>query len=72
MITDNGRGAAFLAVPSVSRARRQRNLSSLNFFRCMCAPVPGFMDLASGRVQVQDVQEVDIAGFARSRCGGAA
>jgi len=27
----------------------------------MCAASPGFMDLASGKVQVEDIQEVDIA-----------
>jgi FlaA1/EpsC-like NDP-sugar epimerase len=61
MITDTGAVQLLLAVPSASRARRKEILSSLEPFPLHVRTVPGFMDLASGRVQVQDVQEVDIA-----------
>lgn len=50
-----------LAVPSATRARRREILSYLEDFPLHVRSVPGFMDLASGRVQVDDIQEVDIA-----------
>ncbi|WP_027906855.1 polysaccharide biosynthesis protein [Pseudomonas taiwanensis] len=50
-----------LAIPSASRARRREVLSYLENFPLHVRSVPGFMDLASGRVKVDDIQEVDIA-----------
>nr|WP_167654224.1 nucleoside-diphosphate sugar epimerase/dehydratase [Pseudomonas saxonica] len=50
-----------LAIPSSSRARRREILSLLEGFPLHVRSVPGFMDLASGRVKVDDIQEVDIA-----------
>lgn len=50
-----------LALPSVSRARRREILGYLETFPLHVRSVPGFMDLASGRVKVDDIQEVDIA-----------
>mgnify|MGYP003685222665 CR=1 FL=1 len=50
-----------LAVPSASRARRREILELLGQYSLHVRSVPGFMDLASGRVKVDDVQEVDIA-----------
>lgn len=50
-----------LAVPSATRARRREILDYLEGFPLHVRSVPGFMDLASGRVQVDDIQEVDIA-----------
>ncbi|MGY2292951.1 polysaccharide biosynthesis protein [Pseudomonas sp. SDO528_S397] len=50
-----------LAVPSANRARRREILSYLERFPLHVRSVPGFMDLASGRVKVDDIQEVDIA-----------
>ncbi|WP_119139777.1 polysaccharide biosynthesis protein [Pseudomonas reidholzensis] len=50
-----------LAIPSASRARRREILGTLEGFPLHVRSVPGFMDLASGRVQVDDIQEVDIA-----------
>ncbi|MDV3439438.1 nucleoside-diphosphate sugar epimerase/dehydratase [Pseudomonas otitidis] len=50
-----------LAIPSLTRQRRREILASLEMYPVHVRTVPGFMDLASGRVSVSDLQEVDIA-----------
>ncbi|HEY9280706.1 MAG TPA: nucleoside-diphosphate sugar epimerase/dehydratase [Eoetvoesiella sp.] len=49
-----------LAIPSVSRCRRNEIINALAPYPLYVRTVPGFMDLASGRVQVQDLREVDV------------
>ncbi|WP_165664759.1 polysaccharide biosynthesis protein [Metapseudomonas otitidis] len=49
-----------LALPSVSRSRRREILHSLESYPLHVRSIPGFMDLASGRVKVNDLQSVDI------------
>ena len=61
MIDRTGAQEVLLAVPSSSRGRRREILSLLEGFPLHVRSVPGFMDLASGRVKVDDIQEVDIA-----------
>lgn len=61
MIELTGAEEVLLAIPSASRARRREVLSNLEGFSLHVRSVPGFMDLASGRVKVDDIQEVDIA-----------
>lgn len=61
MIDDSGAVEILLAIPSASRARRREILELLEPYPLHVRSVPGFMDLASGRVTVDDVQEVDIA-----------
>lgn len=61
MLDVTGAQEILLAVPSTSRARRREILSFLEGFPLHVRSVPGFMDLASGRVKVDDIQEVDIA-----------
>ncbi|WP_263261103.1 nucleoside-diphosphate sugar epimerase/dehydratase [Pseudomonas sp. RIT-PI-S] len=61
MIDLTGAQEILLAIPSVSRTRRREILSFLEGFPLHVRSVPGFMDLASGRVKVDDIQEVDIA-----------
>ena len=61
MIDETGAQEILLAVPSLSRARRREMLELLETFPLHVRTVPGFMDLASGRVKVDDLQEVDIA-----------
>ncbi|SDG53461.1 NDP-sugar epimerase, includes UDP-GlcNAc-inverting 4,6-dehydratase FlaA1 and capsular polysaccharide biosynthesis protein EpsC [Pseudomonas seleniipraecipitans] len=61
MIDDTGAVEILLALPSVSRSRRGAVLQLLEQYPLHVRSVPGFMDLASGRVKVEDVQEVDIA-----------
>ncbi len=50
-----------LAIPSASRARRAEIVNLLAPYPFSVRTVPGFMDLASGRVQVQDLREVGIS-----------
>lgn len=61
MIEDTCAQEVLLAIPSASRSRRREILNSLECFPVHVRTIPGFMDLASGRVSVSDLQEVDIA-----------
>lgn len=61
MIRETGATEILLAVPSVSRSRRREILGLLESFPLHVRSVPNFSDLATGRVTVQDLQEVDIA-----------
>ncbi|QXH52909.1 polysaccharide biosynthesis protein [Pseudomonas fakonensis] len=61
LIDETGAQELLLAVPSVSRARRREILGLLEGYPLHVRSVPGVMDLASGRVKVDDLQEVDIA-----------
>jgi FlaA1/EpsC-like NDP-sugar epimerase len=61
MIDETGSDEILLAIPSASRARRREVLETLEHYPLHVRSVPGFMDLASGRVKVEDIQEVDIA-----------
>ncbi|HBO2266932.1 TPA: polysaccharide biosynthesis protein [Pseudomonas aeruginosa] len=61
MIDETGAQEVLLAIPSATRARRREILKSLEPFLLHVRSMPGFMDLASGRVKVDDLQEVDIA-----------
>lgn len=60
MIDSTGAEEILLAVPSATRARRREILEYLEGYPLHVRSVPGFMDLASGRVRVDDIQEVDI------------
>ena len=60
MINEAGAEEILLAIPSASRTRRREVLENLEKYPLHVRSVPGFMDLASGRVKVDDVQEVDI------------
>ncbi|MHA6193676.1 polysaccharide biosynthesis protein [Pseudomonas wadenswilerensis] len=61
MIDVTGAQEVLLAIPSATRGRRREILGFLEGFPLHVRSVPGFMDLASGRVKVDDIQEVDIA-----------
>ena len=61
MIEETGAAEVLLALPSVPRTRRREILTNLESYPLHVRTVPGVMDLASGRVKVEDVQEVDIA-----------
>jgi FlaA1/EpsC-like NDP-sugar epimerase len=61
LIEQTGATEVLLAIPSASRGRRREILAALEPFPLHVRSVPGFMDLASGRVKVEDIQEVDIA-----------
>ena len=63
-LTDNagtlGITDVLLALPSASRARRAAILTELLPLHLHVRTLPGMADLANGRVQIQDLQEVDI------------
>jgi len=61
MLDVTGAQEILLAIPSASRVRRREILTCLEPFPLHVRSIPGFMDLASGRVKVDDIQEVDIA-----------
>lgn len=61
MIETTGAKEILLAIPSTNRSRRREILTFLEEFPLHVRSVPGFVDLASGRVKVDDIQEVDIA-----------
>lgn len=61
MIDRTGAQELLLAIPSSTRGRRREILGLLEGFPLHVRSIPGFMDLASGRVKVDDIQEVDIA-----------
>ncbi len=61
MIRDTGASEILLAVPSASRSRKREILDYLQTFSLHVRSVPGFMDLATGKVEVSDIQEVDVA-----------
>lgn len=61
MIDMTGAQEILLAVPSATRARRREILEFLECYPLHVRSIPGFMDLASGRVKVDDIREVDIA-----------
>ena len=61
MIDVTGAQEILLAIPSSARARRREILGFLEGFPLHVRSVPNFSDLAAGRVQVDDLQEVDIA-----------
>ena len=61
MIERTGAEEILLAIPSAPRARRREILELLEGFPVHVRSVPGFMDLASGQVKVEDIQEVDVA-----------
>jgi FlaA1/EpsC-like NDP-sugar epimerase len=50
----------YLAIPSVSRARRNEILDLVRQAHVQVRTLPGVMDLAQGKVQVSDLKELDI------------
>ncbi len=61
MIDETGAVEILLALPSASRKRRRQVLETLEQYLLHVRTVPSFMDLASGRVKVENVHEVAIA-----------
>ena len=61
MIDDTDAQEILLALPSSTRSRRREILNFLEGYPLHVRSVPSFIDLASGKVKVDDIQEVDIA-----------
>jgi FlaA1/EpsC-like NDP-sugar epimerase len=60
VVTDKQVGEVYLALPSVSRKRRNEIIESLKPLPVKVLTLPGLMDLASGKVAVSDLKELDI------------
>ena len=60
LVTRQGVTDILLALPSASRERRNSILQSLRTLAVHVRTLPGLADLASGRVTVQDIKELDI------------
>ncbi|GAB4396826.1 MAG: nucleoside-diphosphate sugar epimerase/dehydratase [Rhodoferax sp.] len=60
VVSDLGVSDILLALPSVPRARRNAILEALRPLPVHVRTLPGLADLASGRVTVQDVRELDV------------
>lgn len=61
MLRETKATQVLLAVPSASRSRRREILTDLEPYPVHVRSMPGLMDIASGKVKVQDLQEVEIA-----------
>ncbi|AGI26522.1 nucleotide sugar epimerase/dehydratase WbpM [Pseudomonas sp. ATCC 13867] len=61
LIDETAASEVLLAIPSASRGRRREMLGMLEAYPLHVRSVPGVTDLASGKVKVDDLQEVDIA-----------
>src|SRR5690554_7297037 len=59
MIKETGAKEILLAMPSATRSRRREVLDFLEPYSLRVRTIPGFIDLACGKVQVQDIQEVE-------------
>src|SRR5690606_10301291 len=59
-IRDSCTQEVLLAIPSASHARRNKIVNMLAPYPLLVRTVPGIMDLANGRVSVDDLREVDI------------
>lgn len=60
MLRDTDAQEILLAIPSASRARRYQIMSRLAPYAIPVRTLPGLMDLAAGRVQVEALREVRI------------
>lgn len=61
MLRETKATQVLLAMPSSSRSRRREILAQLEPYPVHVRTIPGLMDIASGKVKMQDLQEVDIA-----------
>lgn len=60
MLIKTGVEEILLAIPSASRGRRREIISLLEKYPVSIRSIPGISDLASGRVKVDDIQQIDI------------
>jgi FlaA1/EpsC-like NDP-sugar epimerase len=60
LIGKHGVSSVLLALPSVSRRRRQEIISGLEELAVHVQTVPDFDDLISGKARVDDIREVDV------------
>jgi FlaA1/EpsC-like NDP-sugar epimerase len=60
VVERRGVSAVLLAIPSLSRTRRNQILEALRETGVHVRTLPGLMDIAQGRVRASDVRELDI------------
>jgi len=60
VVKTKGVAEIYLALPSATRQRRNEILSELKSLSLKVLTLPGLMDLASGKVSVTDLKELDI------------
>lgn len=60
LLDDTGVTEVLLALPSVTHLRRRQILAALEAYPIRVRSVPNLSELASGRVRLQDLQEVDV------------
>lgn len=60
LINQLGVSEVLLAIPSVGRSRRREIITLLEQYSIKIRSIPGIADLTSGRVKVDDIQEIDI------------
>ena len=60
LIEDKDIKEVFLAIPSLTRARRKQIISFLERFPTSVRSLPGVSELAKGRVKVNDLLEIDV------------
>src|SRR5690554_5686948 len=61
MLDKTGVKEVFMAIPSATWAERQEILSNLARFPVHVRSIPGIVDIASGKVKVDDLQELHVA-----------
>ena len=61
LVEDNQVNDVILAMPSVPRARRREIISMLEPYAIHISTLPGLDDLASGKVEVNDIREVGVS-----------
>ncbi len=52
-----------LALPSASNKRRKEIISLLEPYSVHIRTIPGVAEMAQGKVQVEDIREIDISDF---------
>ncbi|MBU0501284.1 MAG: polysaccharide biosynthesis protein [Gammaproteobacteria bacterium] len=60
LVASNGIGTVLLALPSISRSRRNQILAQMRAAHVAVRTLPSVSDLAHGRVSVSDIHELDI------------
>ncbi len=60
MVQETGTQEILLAIPSAGRARRREIVQTLEQYGLPIRTIPAMADLASGRMKMQEIQQVDI------------
>ena len=61
MLQETKATQVLLAIPSISQSRRREILNSLVLYPVQVRSIPSLMDLASGKITIQDFKEVSIS-----------